>query len=344
MVGGKRMMRIKSIQGICRVSKLNLLLLGVALLLTWCLPMTSFAAGGDYVWAPYNVAVAGNQEAKASMADSQGNLILVGSTETNGTDIHIVKVKADGSGTLWSVSKDSTGGADAATAVVVDSNDDVIVTGYVWDGPDYNDIYTAKYAGADGALIWEHIYDGSGNGHDFPTAITVDAVGNVFVTGYTQDPTTLDNFILLKYDPNNGPNPDGTPLWEITYDAGNNGHDRAFAIVADDVHGVAVTGESQNATPDFDCLTVKYDTAGNQEWVRRYSDTGDGRGETLAMDTDGNVVMAGYINNGIDQDFYIVEHAADDSPANWVDIYDSGLEDHATAIWLDTSRIRESGG
>ena len=69
------------------------------LLLVYCLPGTSFAAGGDYVWAPYNVAVAGNQEAKASMADSQGNLILVGSTEINGTDIHIVKVNADGSGT-----------------------------------------------------------------------------------------------------------------------------------------------------------------------------------------------------------------------------------------------------
>ncbi len=112
------MMGMKTIQGICRMSKLRLLLLAVVLLLSWGLPAYTFAAGGDYVWAPYNVAVVGNQEAKASVADSQGNLILVGSTDTNGTDIHIVKVKADGSGILWSVSKDATGGVDVATAVV----------------------------------------------------------------------------------------------------------------------------------------------------------------------------------------------------------------------------------
>jgi len=225
------------------------------LLLAYCLPGNSFAAGGDYVWPPFYDAIAGNQEAKASKADSQGNLILVGSTDTNGTDIHIVKVLVDGSGVAWRVSKDGNGGTDSATAVAVDSNDDVIVTGYVWDGIAYNDIYTAKYAAADGSLIWEHTYDGDVNGHDYPTAVAIDDLGNVFVTGYIQNPATKDDIVLLKYGPN-GPNPDDTPLWEITYDAGNDGHDRAYAIVADDVHGVAVTGESQNTTPEFECLTV----------------------------------------------------------------------------------------
>lgn len=339
MVAGKRMMWMTTVQGGGHMPKMLMrLLLHIALLFLLmgvCLPTVSIAAGGDYLWAPYNVAAAGNQEARASRADSQGNLIIVGSTDSNGTDIHVAKVKADGSGTLWSVSKDGTGEADVATAVIVDSNDDVIVTGYVWDGPTYNDIYTAKYAAADGALIWEHTFDGTGNGNDYPTAITVDEVGNVFVAGYMQNPSTKDSIILLKYDPNIGPNPDGTPLWEISYDSGNGGHDRAYAIVADDVHGVVVTGESQNLTPDFDCLTVKYDTSGNQVWTRRYADNGDGRGQALAMDADGNVVMAGYASNGSNLDFYVVEYAADDSPAKWVDIYDSGYDDKARALWLD---------
>jgi len=220
------------------VARVFLLLLAAMI----SLPSVVVAAGGDYVWPPYTVAAAGNQEAKASMADSDGNLILVGSTDTNGGDIHLVKVLADGSGTAWSVSKDGNGGTDSATAMVVDSNDDVIVTGYLWDGAAYNDIYTAKYDGSTGTLIWEHVYDGAINGNDFPTAITVDDVGNVFVTGYSQNPATKDDIVLLKYGPS-GPNPDGTPLWELTYDAGNDGHDRAYAIVADDVNGVVVTGE-----------------------------------------------------------------------------------------------------
>lgn len=306
--------------------------------LTVWLPQSCYAAGGDYVWVggPYNVAVAGKQEARASVVDSQGNLIIVGTAATNGTDFHVVKINAEGTGTHWSISKDGTGGIDVATAVAVDSDDNVFVTGYLWNGATYNDIYTAKYAAADGALLWEHTFDGTGNGQDYPTSIAVDNVGSVYVGGYMQRPSTLDSFILLKYGPD-GTNLEGNPLWNISYDGGDSGNHRIYAVVADDVKGVAVTGESETSPLDFDCLTIKYDNEGTQLWDRNYPDTGNGRGQALAMDTVGNVIMAGYVYGlGGTQDFYVHEYLSANGNTNWVDAHDSTYEDHAEAIWLDS--------
>ncbi len=299
-----------------------------------CLSGIAQAAGGDVLW-PYDNALAGKQEAMATAVDSLGNMIVVGYTDSNNNDYYVAKVKSDGSGTHWTIPKDSTGGADIATAVTVDSNDDVIVTGYLWNGATYSDIYTAKYAAADGAIIWQHTFDGAGNGNDYAAGVAVDSINNVYVGGTTQDATAKDSFIVLKFGPD-GPNPDGTPLWTASYDAGVDGHDRVMAIAAGP-DGVAVTGESQNSTPDFDCATVKYGFDGSQIWVRRYSDTGDGRGKAVAIDSAGNVIMAGYVSNGSNTDFYVIKYAADDSPAIWVKMVNKGNNDEATALWIDSS-------
>ncbi|NOY13762.1 MAG: fibronectin type III domain-containing protein, partial [Deltaproteobacteria bacterium] len=311
------------------------LVAGLLLGLCLCLPFSAWSVGGDISWQYDNVAL-NKQEAKAMAVDSQGNLVIVGYSAGAGNDYLVVKLKADGSGPLWTASYDSTGGGDVATAVVIDSNDDVIVTGYAWDGATYNDIYTVKYAAADGAVLWQHTFDGAGSGNDYATAITVDSINNVYVGGYMQDSNGKDSFIVLKYGPLNGPNPDGTPLWQASYDGGVNGHDRITAITAG-VDGIAVTGQSQNATPDFDCFTIKYNFSGSEIWQRRYSDSGDGKGLALAMDAAGNVIMAGYVSNGSDRDFYVIEYAADDSPAKWVKIYDSGYDDEAADLWLDAA-------
>ncbi len=46
---------------------------------------------------------------------------------------------------------------DLAGAVALDSGDNVVVTGYSNSGPGNTNIYyTAKYAAADGSLLWKH--------------------------------------------------------------------------------------------------------------------------------------------------------------------------------------------
>ncbi len=61
---------------------------------------------------------------------------------------------------------------DDVRAVAVDSAGDVIVTGS--SGYHY---YTAKYAAADGALLWEKRYNGPGDTEDDATGVAVDGGG-----------------------------------------------------------------------------------------------------------------------------------------------------------------------
>ena len=59
----------------------------------------------------------------------------------------------------------------------------VAVTGQSSDASFNGDYYTAKYAAADGALLWEKRYNGPANSDDAASSVVVDSAGNVIVTG-----------------------------------------------------------------------------------------------------------------------------------------------------------------
>src|SRR5438034_962365 len=69
-------------------------------------------------------------------------------------------------------------GFDRAAAVAVDGSGSVVVTGASWNGTNA-DYYTAKYAAADGALLWEKRYNGPANSGDYARAVAVDGSDNV---------------------------------------------------------------------------------------------------------------------------------------------------------------------
>lgn len=288
-------------------------------------------AGGDVLWS-YQPGLVGKQEARASAVDSAGNLILTGYSETVSSDYHTVKILADGSGLAWSARTfDRAGGQDVATAVAVDANDDIIVTGYVHNGGNY-DIHTIKYGGSDGSVLWQHSYNGASGGNDFASAIAVDSLNNIYVGGTIQGANARDDFVILKYAPN-GPNPDGTPTWVATYDGVAGNHDRLTAIAAGP-DGIAVTGESQNAG-NFDLVTVKYGFDGSFLWERRYGDPADGKGQAVAVDASGNVVVTGYVHNGLNRDGFTARYAAADGTPLWARVRDGGYDDEGRALWLD---------
>lgn len=291
----------------------------------------AFGAGGDVVWS-YQSAVAGKQEARAGVVDSEGNLILVGYSETTSSDYYTVKILANGSGPAWAIKTfDKAGGQDLATAVAVDGNDDIIVTGYSHNGSNY-DIHTIKYDGDDGSVLWQHTYNGAAGGNDFANAIAVDSLNNVYVGGTMQGANAKDDFVILKYVPG-GPNPDGTPTWVATYADAAGNHDRLTAIAAGP-DGVVVTGESQNAS-DFDFITVKYGFDGSRLWQARYTDPGDGKGMAVAVDASGNVLVTGYVHNGSNRDGCTIKYSAAAGDVLWSKVRDRGYDDEGRTLWLD---------
>ena len=129
-----------------------------------------------------------------------------------------------------------------------------------------------------------------------PTAMTTDAAGNIYITGFV---STLHNdvdFLTLKYDPN------GKLLWRARYNGPGNDVDRACSIAVDTDGNVYVTGDSDNGKGNhlsrlsgLDWATIKYDKNGKQQWVARYNNPDDGEDvpRRVCVDGQGCVYVAG---------------------------------------------------
>jgi len=86
--------------------------------------------------------------------------------------------------------------------------------------------------------------------------------------------------------------------WVARYAGPNNGHDIANAIAVDSLGNVYVTGSSYvgpGRGSNYDYAMIKYDSAGQQQWVAPYNRSGnaDDEARAIAVDTLGNVYVTG---------------------------------------------------
>ncbi len=304
----------------------------VFLCMTWIFSSLAHGAGGDILWQAGD-SRANMQVAAAGTVDPDGNIIITGSDQSGSENIYTAKLKADGSGLLWSASKDLNGGSDQGTDVVVDGNGDVIVCGYGFNGINY-DIITIKYNGATGAVIWQNTFNGIANGQDLPAAITVDSLNNVYVGGYSQNVVGNDDLLIIKFD-SAGPDVEGSPLWVVTLDASSGDLDRLTDLTAGS-NGIAATGHTRNGAPNFDYLTVKYGFDGSLIWQKTLdSGSGDDLGKKVAMDADGNVIVTGVFWNGADNDIRTVKYLSADGTVDWIHTYNGPYADEPKDITVD---------
>lgn len=177
---------------------------------------------------------------------------------------------------------------DEARAIALDPSGNVIVTGGSRDsttGPDYT---TIKYNPA-GETLWLRRYDGSAGGSDEASALAVDADGNVYVTGFSQDPVNDFDCVTVKYDAS------GNRQWVARYDGPAHSYDEGRAVTVDAQGRVYVTGSSTGSGTRGDYVTIMYDADGNEELVQRYDGPAGRLDEAndVVVDGDGGVVVTG---------------------------------------------------
>ena len=188
---------------------------------------------------------------------------------------------------------------DYATALAVDAQGNVYVTGVSWSAETgtEGDYVTVKYD-ASGNQLWVARYNGPGNEYDEAVALAIDSAGNVYVTGVSER-----DYATVKYDAS------GNQLWVARYNGPGNGYDGAVALAIDSAGNVYVTGVSEGRGTNEDYATVKYDVNGNQLWSARYSGVGNGYDEAvaLAIDSAGNV----YVTGNSEGYAYTIKYSAD---------------------------------
>jgi len=171
-----------------------------------------------------------------------------------------------------------------------------------------------------------------GSTENVAKAIAVDAQGNVYVTGYSGTSPNYD-YVTLKY------NALGIQQWAVTYPGPGNNDDEAVAIAVDGSGNVYVTGVSVGSGTSYDYATVKYNSAGTQQWASRYDNGGVDRAAAIAVDGSGNVYVTGVsAGSGTGDDFATVKYNSS-GVQQWASRYDGSLHgnDGVAALAIDGS-------
>ncbi|HRI25299.1 MAG TPA: SBBP repeat-containing protein [Ferruginibacter sp.] len=314
--------------------------------------VAKYDSNGNFIWAK-NMGGPDYDQAVCLALDGSGNVYVTGFFSTTGDfdpgpgvfnlvstgqwDVFVAKLDAAGN-FLWAK---RMGGADyeQAYSIAVDAAGNVYSTGeFVSTVADFDpgpgvfnltsfgsvDVYISKLDAA-GNFVWAKQV--GGNSIDRVGFITLDAAGNIFLTGHFYssnadfDPGAgvfnLSSFgsadiFVLKLDAA------GNFAW--AKQMGGSGDDHGNAVAVDNAGNVYTTGWYL-AAGDYDpgpgvytlplsassgVFVSKLDGAGNFVWARQFSGTATNNrvtsGQSIAVDANQNVYTAGGFVDGVDFD------------------------------------------
>ena len=298
-----------------------------------------YDALGVQQWASrYTNVAGGTDEAWDIGADNAGNVFVTGSSDGAGTNSAATTVRYNSAGVQQYANRfEGAGGdIDAGYAIYVDAvTGDAYVAGYTFQSAanDFN-FLTVKYNLA-GTQQFASQYNSPDANYDEAHAITVDASGNVYVTGISQ------TLVLTNYDYATVMyNSAGVQQWATRYNGTGDDYDRANAIAIDGSGNVYVTGRSVGAGADAeDAVTIKYNNTGVSQWTARYNGASGGydEGKSIAIDASGNVYITGCtFTSGVNNDYLTIKY--DNTGAQqWITKYNGtgNNADQAASIAID---------
>ena len=272
----------------------------------------------------YNGSGNGNDLVFAMAVDEAGNVYVTGESYDNDSRLDLTTIKYDDNGRQqWVVKYNGPGNYnDSGKAITLDTFGNVYVTGYSYGGGETREDYVTIKYNSNGRQLWVQRYSGpSGppySGYDVANAIAVDSLGCVYITGYSDGGATSYDYATIKYDT------DGNRQWVERYNGSGDKYDYAHAIALDGSSSVYVTGYSENNGTKQDYATIKYDSSGNQLWVRIYNGPANNndRASSILVDSSDNVYVTGYSYEwGTSLDYTTIKYDFEGNEV-WVATYD----------------------
>ncbi len=289
---------------------------------------------GELQWvARYDGPASNDDQAKALAISQQGDIFIAGYSIGNGSyrDYCTIKYNAQGE-TVWVARYNGTGNStDNLLAIALDSSGNCYVTGESEGENSLFDCVTIKYNPL-GETVWVARYNGPSNQNDRGAAIDVSESGEVWVTGSSYGTGTFDDYITIRYDSN------GLEQWVQRYDALANRDDRARALIIDSNLNVYVTGVVSDSNYKFDFMTIKYDSAGNEQWQARYNspDNDMDYASAITLDPSENVIVTGYALRIATLYDYVTIKYNPLGETCWVAIYNDSIDRNDCAFALTT--------
>lgn len=302
-----------------------------------------YNSNGAPLWASRYDGNNGIDKSSDVTIDSSGYVYVSGSSQGAGSGYDILTIKYNPDGTENWVQRYNGGsnGDDHSTGIAVDASGNVYSGGYRDSSGFGKDFILIKY-NSSGDRQWTVRYNGPGSADDIMTAMTSDASGNIYVSGTSIGSGSGEDIATLKFDAN------GNQIWLARFNGQANQSDIPSDITIDNSGSIIVTGKSFSGsaeigfhTQNFDMITIKYNSTGNQQWAVLYNGTSNSDDESNSVTTDinGNIFVAGSAVNTItNSDFTILKYLADGTQS-WIQNFNgtAGLDDKANSICSDVS-------
>ncbi len=267
--------------------------------------------------------------------DFFGAVWVVGESTGAGTgrDYAVLAYGSNGIGGLMARYSGPGNGRDAPTGLAVDMSENAYVTGYSLAADGKYDIATVRVS-PNAFIVWTQRYRAPSGNNSYGSDLALDQNRNAIVVGSQDGIGSNQDYIALKYDTG------GNPIYQVDYNGPGNAVDAARAVALDADGNAFITGGSRTTATNFDCVTMKLDTAGNRLWLSRYEGylAQDSEARALAVDQYGNAYGTGITGPISNANMGIFKVSTYGVPA-WQIFYDgtSHLGDGGLGLALDAS-------
>lgn len=282
--------------------------------------LAKLSPAGEHLWSR-SFGDGDFQIGRAVAVDGQGNVIVTGNLwgttdlgggelVSQGSDFFVAKFSPTGQ-YLWSRHA-GDGEPQTGKAVALDSQGNIVVTGNLKGTMDlgdgllasagWTDLFLAEFT-ASGETLWSRSF--GGDDHQYSSAVVVDGQDQVVITGYFFNVVNFgggdlvsagqQDVFLAKFDPSGG------HLWSKRF--GDGEEQESIGAALDGAGNIVITGTlagamdlgggaitSQGAS---DVFVAKLSGAGDALWSRRAGDWNNQTGRAVAVDGQGDVVIAG---------------------------------------------------
>jgi uncharacterized delta-60 repeat protein len=194
--------------------------------------------------------------------------------------------------------------AESANAIAVDNSGNTYAVGSTDSfGAGNSEALIQKYSPS-GMPLWRKTWGGPETEECY--AVCVDGAGDIYVAGSSDSfGSGSDDAYVLKYAS------DGTLLWQRSWEV--SGATYANAIAVDNLGFVYVTGDTNAPGAGmYDIFLLKYSTAGTLQWQKAWGGALDDYATAIAIDTSGNVDIAGStMSFGVSGDVVVLQYSPD---------------------------------
>jgi uncharacterized delta-60 repeat protein len=282
-----------------------------------------FDSAGNLIWEAVYQGINDHNNATDIILDNADNIYISGDSEEGPSgNRDYMALKYNSSGSLqWDAFYNGTlNSVDYGNGITVSNSGEVYVVGTSRESGSTIDFSVVKFSPT-GTFEWSHIENGPDNDWDHGKDITIDPLGYVYATGYTEGGGS-NNTTVIKLNPSNG-----NIIWRNIQTTSSSDAGLQIEYSAID-SSLVIAGYQSGQYGDFS--TLKLDTTGAFMWRTNYT-SGNTRDIfwDMCLDSIGNIYVGGRssIPGNVSQyDVKLVRYDINGTE-KWVYTYDGGYND-----------------